>query len=106
MLDPTKKAITSVKVVTDTATPLIYNVQDTNNHLGDKLQEHLPACFIVWPNLTARVAGVDDCSEVKTIKDSSESPGFLTEGVESLGDDEDVIDANTEKKKRNDSMGC
>ena len=37
-----KKAMTSVKVVTDTATP---------------------ACFMVWPNLSSRVAGVDENSD-------------------------------------------
>jgi len=32
--------------------------------------------------------------------------GGLFKGVESLGDDEDVIDADTEKKERNDGMSC
>ena len=44
VLVPTKKAITSVKVVTETATP---------------------ACFMVWPNLSSRLAGVDENSTRK-----------------------------------------
>ena len=41
-----KKAMTSVKVVMDTATP---------------------ACFIVCPNLSSRVAGVEENSELKLV---------------------------------------
>ena len=44
-----KKAMTSVKVVTDTATP---------------------ACFMVWPNLSSRLAGVDENS-IRKVDDFS-----------------------------------
>ena len=52
MLDPIKKAMTSVKVVIETATP---------------------ACFIVWPNLSSRLAGVEDNSEFRFAIKSSKS---------------------------------